>query len=99
MAGRAGGRDSGGCGRPAARHAGDHTAHLHSACTQPISLAADSPRLDFETTLDRRKRHILLKVAFPVDILAPVATYEIQYGNVQQPTHRNTRWRLIFGSR
>ena len=65
---------------------------LHSGYTQRISLAADSPRLDIETTIDWRERHILLKVAFPVDILAPAATYEIQYGNVQRPTHRNTSW-------
>ena len=65
---------------------------LHSAYTQRISLAAGSPRLDIATTIDWRERHILLKVAFPVDILAPAATYEIQYGNVQRPTHRNTSW-------
>ena len=34
----------------------------------------------------------MLKVAFPVDVLAPQATYEIQWGNVQRPTHRNTAW-------
>jgi alpha-mannosidase len=34
----------------------------------------------------------MLKAAFPVDILSPVATYEIQWGNVQRPTHRNTSW-------
>ena len=45
---------------------------------------------DFATKIDWRERHILLKVAFPVDILAPQATYEIQWGNVQRPTHRNT---------
>ena len=65
---------------------------LHSGYTQRISLAADSPRLDIETAIDWRERHILLKVAFPVDVLAPTATYEIQYGNVQRPTHRNTSW-------
>ncbi len=35
---------------------------------------------------------MLLKVAFPVDVLSPVATYDIQWGNVQRPTHRNTSW-------
>ncbi len=35
---------------------------------------------------------MLLKVAFPVDMLSPVATYDIQWGNVQRPTHRNTSW-------
>jgi alpha-mannosidase len=65
---------------------------LHSRYTQRISLAYNSPRLDIETSIDWRERHILLKVAFPVDILSPVATYEIQWGNVQRPTHRNTSW-------
>jgi alpha-mannosidase len=65
---------------------------LHSDYVHRISLAHNSPRLDFHTTIDWRERHILLKVAFPVDILSPVATYEIQWGNVQRPTHRNTSW-------
>ncbi len=65
---------------------------LNSSYTQRISLAYNSPRLDIETTIDWHERHVLLKVAFPVDILAPVATYEIQWGNVQRPTHRNTSW-------
>jgi alpha-mannosidase len=65
---------------------------LHSSYIQRISLAYNSPRLDFETSIDWRERHILLKVAFPVDIFSPVATYEIQWGNVQRPTHRNTSW-------
>lgn len=65
---------------------------LNSDYVQRISLAYNSPRLDFTTTIDWRERHILLKVAFPVDILSPVATYEIQWGNVQRPTHRNTSW-------
>jgi len=65
---------------------------LHSDYTQRISLSYNSPRLDIETNIDWRERHILLKVAFPVDILNPAATYEIQWGNVQRPTHRNTSW-------
>jgi len=65
---------------------------LGSDYVQRISLVHDKPRLDFDTTIDWRERHILLKAAFPVDVLSPVATYEIQYGNVQRPTHRNTSW-------
>ena len=48
--------------------------------------------MTFETTIQWQERHILLKTAFPVDILSPVATYEIQWGSVQRPTHRNTSW-------
>lgn len=65
---------------------------LHSHYTQHISLDSRSARLDIETTIDWHERHILLKAAFPVDILSPTATYEIQWGNVQRPTHRNTSW-------
>ncbi|GAB4579791.1 MAG: alpha-mannosidase [Anaerolineales bacterium] len=65
---------------------------LNSEYTQRITLAHNSPRLDFDTWINWQERHILLKVAFPVDILAPQATYEIQWGNVQRPTHRNTSW-------
>ena len=64
----------------------------HSQIVQRLSLVHNSPRLDFDTTVDWRERHILLKAAFPVDILAPYATYDIQWGAVQRPTHRNTSW-------
>jgi len=65
---------------------------LHSLYTQRISVNHNSPRLDFDTHIDWNERHVMLKVAFPVDVLAPQATYEIQWGNVQRPTHRNTSW-------
>jgi alpha-mannosidase len=65
---------------------------LGSEITQRISLRHNSPRLDFDTTVDWRQRHTMLKVAFPVEVFSPVATYEIQWGNVQRPTHRNTSW-------
>ena len=65
---------------------------LNSDYTQRISLTHNSPRLDFDTHIDWQERQILLKVAFPVDVLTPTATYEIQWGNVERPTHRNTSW-------
>ena len=65
---------------------------LNSEYTQRISLDHNSARLEFDTHIDWKDRHILLKAAFPVDVLAPQATYEIQWGNVQRPTHRNTSW-------
>jgi alpha-mannosidase len=65
---------------------------LNSTYTQRISLTRNTPRLDFETVIDWHERRILLKAAFPVDILSPVATYEVQWGHVQRPTHHNTSW-------
>jgi alpha-mannosidase len=65
---------------------------LNSEYTQRISLNHNSPRLDIDTRIHWQERHTLLKAAFPVDVLAPQATYEIQWGNVTRPTHRNTSW-------
>lgn len=59
---------------------------------QVMVLRAGSRRLDFETVVDWHERHKLLKVAFPVDVHSPRATYEIQYGHVERPTHTNTSW-------
>jgi alpha-mannosidase len=55
-------------------------------------LNHNSRQLDIETDIDWREKHVLLKAAFPVAIHANEATYEIQWGNVQRPTHRNTSW-------
>ena len=65
---------------------------LNSEYVQRISLRHNSQRLDFETTIHWQERKTLLKAAFPVDVLSPTATYEIQFGNVERPTHRNTSW-------
>ncbi|MHB9071830.1 MAG: alpha-mannosidase [Sedimentisphaerales bacterium] len=65
---------------------------LHSEYVQRISLTYNSPRIDFDTEINWHEKHILLKAAFPVEILSPVATFEVQWGNVERPTHRNTSW-------
>lgn len=65
---------------------------LDSPYVQRLTLSHNSPRLDVETHIEWRERHVFLKVAFPVDVLAPTATYEIQWGHVERPTHRNTSW-------
>ncbi|HBG28098.1 MAG: alpha-mannosidase [Planctomycetes bacterium GWF2_41_51] len=65
---------------------------LSSTYTQKISLAYNSSRLDFDTEIDWQERCMLLKAAFPVEILSSFATYEIQWGNIKKPTHRNTSW-------
>jgi alpha-mannosidase len=64
----------------------------NSEFTQQISLSHNSQRLDFDTHINWNECHTMLKVAFPVDVLSPQATYEIQWGNVSRPTHRNTSW-------
>lgn len=56
---------------------------------QYIRLAADSRRLVFETEVDWRELHRLLKVSFPVEVYAENGINEIQFGYVQRPAHRS----------
>jgi alpha-mannosidase len=65
---------------------------LSSCVHQYISLERGSACLNFSIDIDWRERHVLLKTAFPVNVLSPVATYEVQFGNVGRPTHFNTSW-------
>jgi alpha-mannosidase len=39
-----------------------------------------------------QEQHVLLKAAFPLDLRAPHATCDIQYGAIERPLHRNTSW-------
>lgn len=64
----------------------------NSVIRQRICLYHNSRRIDFETSVDWAETHILLKAAFPVAIRASHATYDIQWGQVERPTHRNTSW-------
>jgi alpha-mannosidase len=65
---------------------------LHSTLVQRIYLYAHSPRVEFVTEVDWHEHQTLLKVAFPVAVNARAATYEIQHGAIERPTHRNTPW-------
>ena len=66
--------------------------YRHSTFVQDMVLYADSRRIDFKTHADWHESHRLLKAAFPVDVRSTKATYEIQYGHVERPTHFNTSW-------
>ncbi len=63
-----------------------------STVTQTYVLRAGSARLDVVTEIDWHENEKLLKVAFPLDVRADDARYDIQYGHVRRPTHRNTSW-------
>ena len=59
----------------------------------PANISGSQQRpAGFYTEIDWQERKILLKAAFPVNVLSPTATYEIQWGNVERPTHQNTSW-------
>ena len=63
-----------------------------SRIAQRVVLCAGSARIDFPTEVEWQENQKMLKVAFPVDIRAMTATYEIQYGHLERPTHSNTSW-------
>lgn len=63
-----------------------------SKITQTMWFYDELNRIDFETEVDWNEKRNMLKVAFPVDVNTDKATYEIQYGNVERPTHYNTSW-------
>lgn len=65
---------------------------VDSTIVQKIYIYRDIARIDFNNYVDWKQSQVLLKAAFPIDINANKATYEIQYGNVERPTHENTSW-------
>ena len=66
--------------------------YLSSFITQTMRLYDTIRRIDFETEIDWQEEHMLLKAAFPLDVHASKATYEIQFGSLERPTHSNTSW-------
>ncbi|XP_062847801.1 alpha-mannosidase 2C1 [Trichomycterus rosablanca] len=64
----------------------------NSIITQEVILDANCPYIKFNTQVDWAEAHKFLKVEFPVQVRSASATYEIQFGHLQRPTHRNTSW-------
>ena len=57
----------------------------NSAFVQEICLYPEVPRADVHMHADWHEQHVLLKVAFPLDIAPLDATYEIPYGTIERP--------------
>ena len=66
--------------------------YLSSTIEQKIWLYDHIDRIDFETEIDWKEEHMLVKAAFPINVNASEATYDIQFGSVKRPTHKNTSW-------
>ncbi len=66
----------------------------YSTLRQVVSLDCSAPRLDFACDALWYADHRFLKVEFPLNVRADHATYEVQFGYVQRPTHFNTTWDL-----
>ena len=63
-----------------------------SVIHQKVVLDSNSARLDFRTTVDWNEVQKMLRTAFPVNICASEASFDIQYGFVKRPMHNNTSW-------
>ncbi len=61
-----------------------------STFKQHIILYEELDRIDFKNLVDWREREILVKVAFPLNILTDQARFEIAYGNLLRSTTNNT---------
>ena len=65
---------------------------LESTIEQTLWFYDDKLQIDFDTRLDWHQNNQMLKCAFDVDINTDKATYEIQFGTLERPTHMNTSW-------
>ncbi|MGN1267427.1 MAG: alpha-mannosidase [Dorea sp.] len=65
--------------------------HL-STIVQDMVVYRDSRRIDFRTKVDWKETQKLLKTAFYTDVRAVKATYDIQFGHAERPTHWNNSW-------
>jgi alpha-mannosidase len=57
----------------------------NSSFVQDICVYPEVPRVDVRMQADWHEQHVMLKVAFPVDVQTESATYEIPYGTIERP--------------
>lgn len=63
-----------------------------SEIRQKISLKKDSRCIEFETEIDWRETHKLLKVDFNTNIHTNEIISEVQFGYINRPTHKNRQY-------
>jgi alpha-mannosidase len=61
-----------------------------STLRQLVRLDAGACRLEFHCEVDWRERRTMLKVLFPVAVHSSSATYQMQFGHAERPTHFST---------
>lgn len=66
--------------------------YSNSKICQRVIVYENSRRIDVENKVDWHEHHTLLKAVFPTTIHSTRATYDIQFGNLERPTHENTSW-------
>lgn len=63
-----------------------------STIVQDITIYRSISRIDFKTKVDWQETEKMLKAAFFVNVLSNKASYEIQFGAIERPTHWNTSY-------
>lgn len=63
-----------------------------STLVECIRVSPGSKQIVFDFDVDWHERQQLLKLAFPLDLVADASTAEMQFGHVSRPTHQNTSW-------
>ncbi len=63
-----------------------------STITEYYNIYKELPRIDVEYKIDWNEHHVVLKGDYPVKVNATKATYDIQFGNIERSTTRNTTW-------
>lgn len=66
--------------------------YLDSVIKITTRLWSKTRRIDFDFYADWHEKHRLVKIAFPFDIHTSEAEFDIQFGSVKRPTHKNTSW-------
>ena len=64
----------------------------NSRLKQDMVFYSDSPKIDFETIVDWKENHTLLKAKFAVNILSTTAKTETQFGYIERQTYRNNNF-------
>jgi alpha-mannosidase len=67
-----------------------HRIGTASTLRQLVRLDAGAARLEFRCEVDWGERRTMLKVLFPVAVHSASATYQMQFGHAERPTHFST---------
>lgn len=65
---------------------------MSSTIRQTVTLSDYDSRIEFDTDVAWNEKDVLLKVSFDGNVNTDTAVYDIQFGHVSRPTHKNTSW-------
>jgi len=65
---------------------------MNSTISQDITLYSEIDRIDVKNNVDWKDSNLLLKADFPFNVNSTKATFDIQFGNLERSTTKNTSW-------